>query len=60
MKERAVRSAGQPALGIALTVCWPTRIGTDSGSVDVSCRTGLVSAWAPVMVIERAGGGFGP
>jgi hypothetical protein len=36
MKERAVSRAGQPALIIARTVCWLTRAGSDSGSVDGS------------------------
>ena len=49
MKERAVSGVGQAALSTGRTVCWPTRTGSDSSSVDVSCRTGLVSAWAPVI-----------
>ena len=44
---------GQPGLSITRAACWPTRTGSDSSSVDMSGRTGLVSAWAPV--IGRAG-----
>ena len=53
MKEKAASRAGKLVLSIARTICWSTRTGSDSGSVDVSCQMGLVSAWAPV--IGRAG-----